>query len=395
MMPLKNDDAAPLGRPGRTVTVIRRAAAAVDVALARVVGDQVLADQLLRAVGGLRRRQRRVGDDGRQRHRRVGPEHRDRAAEDEPSAPLPPTRAQAVEQRARAVEVASAGRGRSRPRTRPTPPRRGGTRRRSPRRPGLRTAPAARRRAPRRARRPIRSAGGANWSASTSCSIGAPASVPRASSVRASRAPTNPAAAGDQELHRRTVLSEVIRAAARCCDHAALLQAPLAAQDVLRGAASRRGGVAPRDRVDDGTVLVAHLLHEVGAARLVAARDAHRLAQILLEEGEQAAELRVAGGFADGAVKGQVLGDAVATLGFGLRRSRRSARRNPAICARVARSAASAAISPSSTRRTSHHLQHRLDRLEHARVEGERLVRRPARRRTRPSPGASAAGRAT
>ena len=105
MMPLKNDDAAPLGLPGRTVTVIRRAAAAVDEALARVVGDQVLAHQLVRAVAGLRRRQRVVAHQRRHRRGRVGAEHRDRAGEHEPRGRALPARAQRVEQRARAVEV--------------------------------------------------------------------------------------------------------------------------------------------------------------------------------------------------------------------------------------------------------------------------------------------------
>ena len=65
------------------------------------------------------------------------------------------------------------------------------------------------------------------------------------------------------------------------------------------GTAARRDRVARGDRVDDGAVLDAHRLHEVGAARLVAARDAHAFAQVLLQEAEQQAELRVAGRLAD------------------------------------------------------------------------------------------------
>jgi hypothetical protein len=90
-------------------------------------------------------------------------------------------------------------------------------------------------------------------------------------------------------------------------------------------------------------VLAAHLLHEVGAARLVAARDPHGLAQVLLQKTQHAAELRVAGCLADGAMKVEVLADRVAA----------SVRRKPASCTRVMRCAASAAISPSSTRRSS------------------------------------------
>ena len=57
--------------------------AAVDKALPRIVGDQVLANQLVRSIRGLGRRQRVVADERRQRQRRVGAEHRDRAREHE------------------------------------------------------------------------------------------------------------------------------------------------------------------------------------------------------------------------------------------------------------------------------------------------------------------------
>jgi hypothetical protein len=54
-----------------------------------------------------------------------------------------------------------------------------------------------------------------------------------------------------------------------------------------------------------------HRRHEVPPPRLVAARDAHAFAQVLFQKAQQQPELRVAGGFADHAVEGQVFGHAV------------------------------------------------------------------------------------
>ena len=81
--------------------------ATVDVTLARVVGQQVLADQLLRAIGRLGRRQRGVADQRGQRHGRVRPEHRDRTGEHQSRrrAACSHVGAQRIEQRTRAVEV--------------------------------------------------------------------------------------------------------------------------------------------------------------------------------------------------------------------------------------------------------------------------------------------------
>ncbi len=76
---------------------------------------------------------------------------------------------------------------------------------------------AGRRCAPRRARRRSRSGGAANWSASTTRSSRAPASVPRASSVRASRAPTKPAPPVMSNLHESSLVRvETSRAPPRC-----------------------------------------------------------------------------------------------------------------------------------------------------------------------------------
>ncbi len=63
IMPLKKPEAAPLGWPGRTLTVISRTLRPRDEALARVVGHQLLADEFLDAVAGLRRGQGVVVDD--------------------------------------------------------------------------------------------------------------------------------------------------------------------------------------------------------------------------------------------------------------------------------------------------------------------------------------------
>ena len=82
-------------------------------------------------------------------------------------------------------------------------------------------------------------------------------------------------------------------------------------QHVFARALARRGRIVRGDRVDDRAVLDAHRVHEVTAPRLVAARDAHALAQVLLQKAEQQAELRVAGGLADRAVERQVFGNAV------------------------------------------------------------------------------------
>ena len=78
-MLLAKVEAALLGLPGRTHDGRQAQGAAVDEALAAVVVDQQLADRLLRAVGGLRRQRRVVG----QGRRHVAAEHRDRAGEDQ------------------------------------------------------------------------------------------------------------------------------------------------------------------------------------------------------------------------------------------------------------------------------------------------------------------------
>ncbi len=145
------------------------------------------------------------------------------------------------------------------------------------------------------------------------------------------------AAAGDQEFHGRGLLEEGHQCARhglagfapaarplrlRCrvgrLDQAGDLQPAVAAPHVLDGAPPRQARLARLDRVDDRAVLGPHVLHEVGAARLVAARHPHRLGEVLLEELEQAAEVRVAGGIGQRAVEREVLGDAVAALGGAL-----------------------------------------------------------------------------
>ena len=99
MMPLAKDEAAALGLPGRTVTVGNRSAAAVDEALAGVVGDQQLGDRFLGAVRRLRRERRRLEHDLRQRaavdRNRTGKHH---------AGPMP-CRPADLEQHARAVEI--------------------------------------------------------------------------------------------------------------------------------------------------------------------------------------------------------------------------------------------------------------------------------------------------
>ena len=120
-------------------------------------------------------------------------------------------------------------------------------------------------------------------------------------------------------------------------------------------------------------------VHEVGPPGLVAARDAHAFAQVLLEEAEQQPELRIAGRLADHAVEGQVFGDAVAALGRRGCRWPARARRSAAIWLRVARSAASAAISPSSTRRTSTTWTTACTEVEHAGSKASALVERRRR----------------
>ena len=126
MMPLANEDAAAFGLPARTTMVGSRSDAAVDEALARVIADQVLADHLLRAVGGLR-----IGDGRIVEHlRQVAAEGRHRARVDEPRR-LARTCASA-----RAAAPCPSGsracRGRNRPPRRRSPPPRGGIPRRCP-----------------------------------------------------------------------------------------------------------------------------------------------------------------------------------------------------------------------------------------------------------------------
>ena len=153
----------------------------------------------------------------------------------------------------------------------------------------------------------------------------------------------------------------------RCCARFQVLDAPRRRARAPGRAAAIASTIARCSR--------AHCLHEVAAARLVAARDAHALAQVLLEEPEQPAELRVAGGL--GRSRGGTPG---------LRRRRRgrprprasiafSARRSVATWRGVARSAASAAISPSSTRRTSTTCTTASTDSSTRRVERERPVR--------------------
>ena len=73
---------------------------------------------------------------------------------------------------------------------------------------------------------------------------------------------------------------------------------------MLDGAAAREARIAGGDRVDDRCVLDAHRLDEVAAGRVVAARDAHRLVGVLLEEFEQPAEMRIACRLGEEAVEG-------------------------------------------------------------------------------------------
>ena len=71
MIEEKKPDAALLGLPGRTHDGRQPDADAVDEAAARVVGEQQLADRLLRAVGGQRREMEIVRDRVRETARRT------------------------------------------------------------------------------------------------------------------------------------------------------------------------------------------------------------------------------------------------------------------------------------------------------------------------------------
>ena len=75
----KKPEAALLGLPGRMQMVGRLNADAVEKAAARIVGEQQLADRLLRAVAGERGREEFIVD----RFGEGRAEHRDRRGEDE------------------------------------------------------------------------------------------------------------------------------------------------------------------------------------------------------------------------------------------------------------------------------------------------------------------------
>jgi hypothetical protein len=127
---------------------------------------------------------------------------------------------------------------------------------------------------------------------------------------------------------------------------------PVAAAHVLDGAPRARAGIAGVDRVDDGAVLEADRLDEIGAGRVVAPGHPHRFLAVLLEELEDPAEVRVARRLGEQAVEGEV-SSTPSRPSAALRSIAGSARRSAATCSRVARSAASAAVSASSARRTS------------------------------------------
>ena len=142
---------------------------------------------------------------------------------------------------------------------------------------------------------------------------------------------------------------------------------------VQHRAAARGHRVARRNGLDDVGMLAAHSGHEVDAARLVAARDAHAFAQVLLQKAEQQAELRVTGRVADHAVKSQVFGHTVFTgcgrLVDGLQRTPQ--RGDLRACGAFGRECGDLAFE-----HAPHldHMHHRLHRVEHARVEFERPV---------------------
>ncbi len=147
----------------------------------------------------------------------------------------------------------------------------------------------------------------------------------------------------------------------------------LAAKDVACGVTACRHRIARRDGFDHGTVLLLHRHHEVVAARFVAARDAHAFAQVLLQKAEQQAKLRVAGGFANDAVKLQVFGHTVAAFGDrlvdGLERSAQLRDLGP--CGAIRGQRCNLAFEHPPHLDDMHH---RLDRLQHGGVECERQV---------------------
>ncbi len=141
---------------------------------------------------------------------------------------------------------------------------------------------------------------------------------------------------------------------------------------------ARGGRVARRDGLDDGAVLVLHRLHEVEPARLVAARDAHAFAQVLLEKAEQQPELRVAGGFADHAVEGHVFGHAVvARRGRHVDGLQRPAQVRDLAAARALGGQRANLAFEHATHLD--HVHHGLHRLEHGRIERQRTVERRLR----------------
>ena len=134
-------------------------------------------------------------------------------------------------------------------------------------------------------------------------------------------------------------------------------------------------GIAGCNGIEDGAMLLPYFVHEGLTPRFVGARDPDPLAQVLLQKPQQQTELGIAGAFTDGAVKCQVLVDAIPTGSHckvdRLEHTTQRGDLGTGCALRGKRSNLAFEHAP--------HLDHMhegLYRFQHLRIEGQRLVQR-------------------